>query len=112
MPPGPIRPAGCTGSLLAGYDGSWSSQLPGPQLSYIAIGHNMSQGEGFQWGGSAPSPARSPGALEASSEVRRARPDEEVMITSNTADMGGLWTPRADLPLMPILKPDWMVELR
>jgi hypothetical protein len=98
------------GSLLAGYDDSWSSRFPGPQLSYIAIGHNMAEGQGFQFGGSVPELAAIARGIEALSEARRARPDEEVVITSNTADMNGRWTPRADLPAMPILKPDWMVE--
>ena len=100
-------------SLLAGYDDSWSSRLPSPQLSYIAIGQHMSRRRGLPaWAASAPSLAEIARALEGLSEVRRARPDEEVVITSNTADMDGRWTPRADLPAIPILKPDWMVEIR
>ena len=84
-------------SLLAGYDDSWSSRLPGPQLSYIALGHNVAEGQGFQHGGSAPDLTAIARTLEALSEVRRAGPDEEVVITSNTADTGR-WTPMADLP--------------
>jgi len=96
------------GSLLAGYDGSWSSRLPGPQLSYIAIGH-VAEGQGFQFGGAPPDLATIARTMEALSEVRRAGPDEEVVITSNTADMGR-WSPMADLPAKPFLKPDWMVS--
>jgi type IV secretion system protein VirD4 len=98
-------------SLLAGYDGSWTSRLPGPQLSYIALSYGPAPGEGFTWGrGNAPSLAEIARALEMVTEVRRARPDEEVVITSSPADPDGRWTPKADLPSMPILKPDWMVE--
>ena len=98
-------------SLLAGYDGSWSSRHPGPQLSYIALSYQKTRGEGFEWSRkSGPSLTEIARVLESHGEVRQAQPDEEVMITSNTADMNGRWTPKADLPAMPILKPDWMVE--
>ena len=43
-------------------------------------------------GGSAPSLAEIARALEALSEVRRAGPEEEVVITSNMADTGR-WIP-------------------
>ena len=86
------------GSLLAGYDGSWSSRLPGPQLSYIALATAP------PWAEFVAGPSR-----------RRSRsagphPDEEVVITANTADVGGQWTPHADLPSIPILKPEWMIS--
>jgi len=99
-------------SLLAGYDDSWSSRLPGPQLSYIALSYKPTHGEGVEWGrGSAPNLAEVARELESAGEVRRAGPDEEVVITSNTADMEGRWTPKADLPKLPMLRPNWMVEL-
>jgi type IV secretion system protein VirD4 len=82
------------GSLVANYDGYQPSALPGPQLSYIALGAN---------------PVELTAAIEAPIEVRRADPGEEVIISSHTADMNGAWTPRADLPPIPILKPDWMI---
>jgi hypothetical protein len=99
------------GFLLSGYDDSLPSALPGPQLSYIAVGYCKTEGSGFELGmGTPPSLAAIAGTLEGASEVRRPRPDEEVIISSNTADMSGLWTPKADLPPMPIVKPDLMVE--
>ena len=33
-----------------------------------------------------------------------------MVITANTADVGGQWTPHADLPSIPILKPEWMIS--
>jgi type IV secretion system protein VirD4 len=93
------------GSLLTGYDDSWSSRLPGPQLSYIAIGHDTGQDDTGR-----PDLATIARAIETLSEARRAGPDEEVVITSNTADMTGRWTPMADLPTSPFVKPNWMVS--
>jgi type IV secretion system protein VirD4 len=82
------------GSLLAGYDGYQPSSFPGPQLSYIALGTH---------------PAGLAAAIEAHAEVRRTEPDEEVIISSHTADLDGRWTPRADRPAMPLIKPDWVI---
>ena len=60
---GRLSPGSGNDSLLAGYDDSWSSRLPSPQLSYIAIGHNMAEGEGFQLGRQRSEPGRDrPGA--------------------------------------------------
>ena len=94
--PGDSRPAGQR-FAVAGYDDSWSSRLPSPQLSYIAIGHNRPRVRASTRG-SAPDLTEIARALESLIEVRRARPDEEVVITTNTADMADRWTPKTDLP--------------
>ena len=82
------------GSLLAGYDGRQPSAFPGPRLSYLSLGADL---------------AGLINDIEAPIEVRRAAADEEVIISANTADIDGLWTPHADLPSLPLVKPDWMI---
>ena len=90
---------GVSGTLLYGYDDTLPAGLPAPVLSFIALRLNPGPGDAL---------AR---ALMGRPEVRRAEPDEQLLVNVDTSVFLGQMTPSDDLNDDPYVQPEWVMEL-